>query len=195
MVLDKTLESPLDCKKIQLVNAKGNQSWIFIGSTESEPEIPIIWPTVVENRLIRKDCVAGKDWRQEKKRTTEDEMVGWHHWLDGHEFEQGSGVGEGQGGLACCSPWGCRVGHDWAIELNWTYFIANTICNWHVSPARPGLPKAPTLITNKVCTHAWKSVPSIHKAYSEFWLQGDLHFGRHRGAKDTFIHLSQTTPK
>ena len=88
-----------------------------------------------------------------------------------------------------------RVGHDWVTELNWTYPIENTICNWNVSPARLGLPKAPTLIPSQVCTYAQKSVPSIHKAFSEFWLQGDLHFGRHRGAKDTFILLSRTTPK
>ena len=88
-----------------------------------------------------------------------------------------------------------RIRHDWETELNWTYPIANTICNWNTSPARLGLPKVPTLIPSQVCTHAQKSVPSIHKAFSEFWLQGDLHFGRHRGAKDTFILLSQTTPK
>ena len=122
VVLDKTLESPLDCKKIQPVNAKGNQSWIFIGSTESEPEASILWPTVVKNRLIRKDSVAGKEWRQEEKRTTKDEMVGWHHWLDGHEFEQASGVGEGQGGLVCWSPWGCKE-LDMTEWLKWTECI------------------------------------------------------------------------
>ena len=117
-MLDKTLESPLDCKIIHPVNTKGNQSWILIVSTESEPEAPIFWPTVVKNRLIRKDCVSGKDWRQEEKRTTEDEMVGWHHWLDGHGFEQASGVGEGQRGLVCCSPWGCKMS-DMTEQLNW----------------------------------------------------------------------------
>ena len=118
VMLEKTLESPLDCKMIQPVNAKGNQSWILIVSTESETEAPILWPTIVKNRLIRKDCVSGKDWRQEEKRTTEDEMVGWHHWLDGHGFEQASGVGEGQRGLVCCSPWGCKMS-DTTEQLNW----------------------------------------------------------------------------
>ena len=87
MVLEKTLESPLDCKEIQPVNPKGNQSWIFIRKTDAEAETPILWPPDVKNRLIGKDPDAGEDWRQEKKGTTEDEMVGWHHQLDGHEFE------------------------------------------------------------------------------------------------------------
>ena len=118
VVLNKTLESPLDCKEIQPVNGKGNQFWIFIGRTESEPEAPILWPTGVKNRIIRKDLVAGKDWRQEEKRTTENEMVGWHHWLDGHEFEQALGFGEGQGGMACYSPWGCKE-LKMTERLNW----------------------------------------------------------------------------
>ena len=88
-----------------------------------------------------------------------------------------------------------RVRHDWETELNWTYHIANTICNGHLSPARLGLPMAPTYIPNQVCTHAQKSVPSIHKAFSEFWLQGDLHFSRHKGSKNTLILLSIITPK
>ena len=87
VVLEKTLESPLDCKEIQPVHPKGNQSWVFIGRTDVEAEIPIIWPPDVKNQLIGKDPNAGKDWRQEEKGTTEDEMVGWHHRLNGHEFE------------------------------------------------------------------------------------------------------------
>ena len=108
VVLEKTLESPLDCKKIQPVNPKGNQSWIFIGRTDAEAETPILCPSDGKNWLTGKDPDAGKDWRQEDKGTTEDEMVGWHHWLDGHEFEQAVGVGDGQGSLACCSPWGAK---------------------------------------------------------------------------------------
>ena len=108
MVLEKTLESPLDYKEIKPVNSKGNQSWIFIGRTDAEAEAPILWPPDVKSRLIRKDLYAGKDWRQEEKGTTVDEMVGWHHWLNGHEFEQTPGNSEGQGRLACCSPWGCK---------------------------------------------------------------------------------------
>ena len=106
VALEKTLESPLDCKEIQPVSTKGNQSWIFIGRIDAEAETPVLWPTDVKNLLIRKHAITGKDWRQEEKSMTEDEMVGWHHWLNGHEFEQAPGDHEGQGSLACCSPWG-----------------------------------------------------------------------------------------
>ena len=105
-LLEKTLESPLDCKEIKPVNVKGNQPWIFLGRSDAEAEVPILWPPDVKSWLIRKDHDAGKDWRQEEKGMTEDEMVGWHHWLNGHEFEQAPGDGEGQGSLMCCSPWG-----------------------------------------------------------------------------------------
>ena len=112
VVLEKTLESPLDCEEIKPVNPKENQSWIFIGRTDAEAETPILWPPDVKSWLIVKDPDAGKDWRQEEKGTNEDEMVEWHHRLSG----QTPGDGEGQGSLACCSPWGHRVGHDWATE-------------------------------------------------------------------------------
>ena len=107
-MLEKTLQSPLDSKEIQLVHPKENQSWMFIGRTDAEAETPILWLPDVKNGPIGKDPDAGKDWRQEEKGMTEDEMVGWHHWLDGHEFEQAPGAGEGQGGLTCCSLWGCK---------------------------------------------------------------------------------------
>ena len=97
-------KSPLDYKEIQPVHPK-DQSWIFIGRTDAEAETPILWPPDAKNWLIWKDPDIGKDWRQEKG-TTEDEMVGWHHWLNGHEFELTPGLGDGQAGLACCSPWG-----------------------------------------------------------------------------------------
>ena len=108
VVLEEALESPLDCKEIQPVHPKGNQSWIFTGRTDVEAETPMLWTPDVKNWLIGKDPDAGKDWKQEEKGTTEDEMVGWHHQLDGHEFEQALGDGEGQGSLVCCSPWGCK---------------------------------------------------------------------------------------
>ena len=119
VVLEKTLESPLDGKEIQPVQPKGNQSWVFIGRTDAEAETPILWPCDAKNWLIGKDPDAGKDWGQEEKGTTEDEMVGWHHWLDGHEFEWTPGVGDGQGVLACCSPWG-RKESNTSERLNWT---------------------------------------------------------------------------
>ena len=108
VVLEKTLEHLLDYKEIQPVHPKGNQPWILIGRTDAETEAPILWPPDVKSRLIEKECDAGKDWRQEEKGTTEDEMVGWHHQLDGSDFEQARGGGEGQGRLVCCSPWGCK---------------------------------------------------------------------------------------
>ena len=116
MVLEKTHESPLDCKEIQPVHPKGNQCWIFIGKTDDEAETPILWPPDVKNWLIRKDTDAGKDWRQ--KGMTEDEMVVWYHRLDEHEFERVSGVGDGQGSLVCCSPWSCKE-LDTMEWLNW----------------------------------------------------------------------------
>ena len=117
VVLEKTLESPLDCKEIQPVHPKGNQSWISIGRTDAEAEAPKLWPPDANKWLIRKDPDARKDWRREEG-TREDEMVGWHHWLDGHEFEQALGVGDGQGSLECCSPWG-RKESDTTEWLNW----------------------------------------------------------------------------
>ena len=104
VLLEKILESPLDCKEIQPVHPKGDQSWVFIGRTDAEAETPILWPPVAKSWLIGKDPDAGKNWGQEEKGMTEDEMVGWHHWLDGRESEWTPGVGDGQGGLACCSP-------------------------------------------------------------------------------------------
>ena len=119
LVLEKTLESSLDCKEIQSVHPKGNQSWIFIGRTDAEAETPILWPPDANNWPIGKDPDARKDRRQEEKWPTEDEMVGWHHWLNRHEFEETLGVGDGQGSLACCSPWGCKD-LDTTEWLNWT---------------------------------------------------------------------------
>ena len=116
VVLDKTLESPLDSKEIQPVHPKGNQSWIFIGKTDAEAETPILWPPDAKYWLIWKDPDAGKDWRQEKG-MTEDETVGWHHWLNGDEIEQTLGGDDGQGGLTCCGPWGCKESDNWATEL------------------------------------------------------------------------------
>ena len=117
VVLEMTLESPLDCKEIQPIHPKGNQSWIFIGRTDDEAETPILWPPDVKSWLFWKDPDAGKDWGQEEKGTTEDEMVGWYHRLNGHGFGWTPGVGDGQGGLACCSR---GVTKSQTLLSNWT---------------------------------------------------------------------------
>ena len=118
VVLEKTLESPLACREIQPVRSK-DQSWVFFGRTDAKAETPILWPPDVKSWLIWKDPDAGKDWGQEEKETTENEMVGWHHWLNGHGFGWTPGVGDGQGGLACCGSWGHKESdtNEW---LNWT---------------------------------------------------------------------------
>ena len=132
VVLEKTLESALDCKEIKPVNPTGNESWIFIGRTDAEAETPILWPPDVKNWLTGKDPDAGKDWRQEKNKTTEDKMVGWHHQLNVHEFEQASSVGDGQGSLAFCSPWGHKE-LDMTEWLNWTELNLEKIA-WVLEP-------------------------------------------------------------
>ena len=112
-MMEKSLESPLDCKEIKPVNPKANQPWIFIGRTDAEAESPILWPPDSKSWLIWKDPDAGKDWGWEEKGVTEDEMDGWHHWLSGHELEQTPRDTERQGSLVCCSPWCCRIRHNW----------------------------------------------------------------------------------
>ena len=128
VVLEKTLESPLDSKEIQPVHPKGNQSWMFIGRTDAETEAPLFWPPDVKGWLIGKDPDSGKDWRQEEKGMTEDEMVGWHHWLDGHEFEQTLGDGDGQGSLVCWSPWSHKELYmtEWLNWPEWMFAIYTT---------------------------------------------------------------------
>ena len=120
VVLEKTLESLLDCKEIQLVHPKGDQSWVFIGRTDAKAETPVLWPPEAKSWLIGKDSDDGRDWGQEEKGMTEDEMVGGHHQLDGHEFEWTLGVGDGQGSLVCCSPWD-RKELDTTEQLNWEW--------------------------------------------------------------------------
>ena len=119
VVLEKTLQHPLDSKEIKPVHPKGDQSWIFIGRTDAEAETPILWSPDVKNWLIWKDPDAGKDWRQEEKGTTEDEMIGWHHQLYERGFGWTPGVGDGQGGLACYGSWGHKES-DTTERLNWT---------------------------------------------------------------------------
>ena len=117
MVLEKTLESPLDCKEIQPVHSEGDQPWDFFGRNDAKAETPILWPPHVKSWLLGKDSDAGRDWGQEEKGRTEDEMAGWHHWLDGHESGWTLGVGDGQGGLAFCTSWGHKESDttEWLI--------------------------------------------------------------------------------
>ena len=121
VVLEKTLESPLDCKEIQPVHPKGDQSWIFIGRTDAKAETPILWPPDAKSWLIGKDPDAGRDWGQKEKGMTEDEMVGWHHWVNGHGFGWNLGVGDGQGGLVWYSSWGHKES-DTTEWLNWKFW-------------------------------------------------------------------------
>ena len=132
VVLEKTPNRPLDSKEIKLVNAKGNQPWMFTGRTEAEAEAPILWPPNAKSQLIGKDPDAGKDWGQEK-RATEDEMVGWHHWLKGHDFEQTPGDNGGQRSLACCNPWGHKKS-DTTEQLNNIFSLLNLL------PTSPPVP-------------------------------------------------------
>jgi len=118
-MLEKTRESPLDCKEIQPVHSEGDQPWDFFGRNDAKAETPVIWPPHVKSWLIGKDSDAGRDWGQEEKGMTEDEMAGWHHWLDGRESEWTLGVGDGQGGLACCYSWG-RKESDTTEQLIWS---------------------------------------------------------------------------
>ena len=120
VVLEKTLESPLDCKEIQPIHPKGNQSWILIGRTDAEAETLKLWPPGGKTWLIWKDPNVGEDWSREEKGVTEDEMVGWHHWLNGHGFGWTLEVSDGQGGLPCYNSQGRKeLGHDWVTKLNW----------------------------------------------------------------------------
>ena len=138
---EKTLESSLDCKEIQPVHPKGDQSWVFIERTDVEAETPILWPPDVKSWLIWKDPDAGKDWGQENKGMTEDEMVGWHHWLNGYEFEWTLGLGDGQGGLACCDSWG-RKESDTTEQLNWTELKIFKWTKYPEQSQREGMHKA-----------------------------------------------------
>ena len=148
VVLKKTLESPLDYKEIKPVNPKGNQSWIFIGRTDVEAETPILWPPDAKSCLIRKDPDARKDWRWEEKGTTEDEMVGWHQWLNGQEFEQAPGDGEGQ------EAW-CAAAHGVAEIQAWLSNWTTTVLSWiQLSPPRKYVQDL-TLSTSK-CDLIWK---------------------------------------
>ena len=127
VLLEKTLESPLDCRENQPVHSKGDQPWVFFGRTDAKAETPILWPPHAKSWLIERDPVAGRDWGQEEKETTEDEMARWHHQLDGHEFGWTPGVGDRQGGLACCDSWGLKES-DTTEWMNWTELSQPNLC-------------------------------------------------------------------
>ena len=129
VVLEKTLGSPLDCKEIQPVHSEGDQSWVFIGRTDAKAETPVLWPPHAKSWLIGKDSDAGRNWGQEEKGMIEDEMTGWHHRLDGREFEWTPRVGDGQGGLACCNLW-CPKESDMTEWLNWLTESLSSLIVW-----------------------------------------------------------------
>ena len=130
VVLEKTLESPLDCKEIQPVHSEGDQPWDFFGRNDAKVETAVLWPPHVKSWLIGKDSDAGKDCGQGEKGTTEDEMSGWHHWLNGRESEWNPGVGDGQGGLVCCNSWG-RKELDMTERLNWTVYLTLSLLEYN----------------------------------------------------------------
>ena len=173
-LLEKSLESPLDCKEIQPVHRKGNQSWIFIGRTDAEAETPIIWQPHVKSWLIGKDPDAGKDWGQQEKGMTEDEMVGLHHQLNAHGFEWTPGVGDGQGGLACCSSWSCGES-DTTERLNWTELIGSYLGDpgliprfWRSPGEGNGYPLQYSCLENSMNRGAWwATIHGVAKSWSQ----------------------------
>ena len=176
LLLEKTLESPLDCKEIQPVHSEGDQPWDFFGWNDSKAETPVLWPPQANSWLIGKDSDAGRDWGQEEKGTTEDEMAGWHHWLNGCEFEWTPGVGDGQGGLEWCDSWG-RKESDMTERLNWTElkrkinFLKETICQLYFH-------KVVRLRITNIDT-IWQYIPpdmmkSTQHCFSSFFAKGKI---------------------
>ena len=151
LVLEKTLESPLDCKEIQPVHSEGDQPWDSFGRNDAKAETPVLWPPHEKSWLIGKDSDAGRDWGQEEKGTTEDEMAGWHYWLDGCEFEWTPGDGDGQGGLVCCDSWG-RKESDMTERLNWTEL------NWGSADSAFGTYRGVTSPESLSCAHCHSPV-------------------------------------
>ena len=152
VVLEKTLESSLDNREIKPVNLKGNQPWILIGRTDAKAETPVLWPPHAKSWFIGKDPDAGRDWGQEEKGMTEDEMAGWHHWLDGRGSGWTPGVGDGQGGLACCDSWGHKES-DTTERLNWTELMHNKLPFKFIPPINKYLL---TVYTCQLLHQAWR---------------------------------------
>ena len=171
---EKTLESPLDCKEIQPVHSK-DQPWVFFGRNDAKAETPILWPPHVKSWLIEKDSDAGRDWGQEEKRTTEDKMAGWHHQLDGCESEWTPGVGNGQGGLACCDSWG-RKELDTTEQLIWSdlsdshFFTLHTIVATLFLASRFGLSVLAIVYFGRwLAACVWVGVCVCARAYVHVW--------------------------
>ena len=166
IVLEKTLESPLDFKEIKPVNPKGNQPWIFIGRTDAEAEAPILWPLDVKRRLTGKDPNAGKDWRQERG-VAKDEMVGRHHWLNRHESERTPGACEGQGSLECCSPWCLRVRHYLATEQRqWSgVFASHSDARCDEGLVLPSVRTTPDNTTVQICLQSPERLFRLHRPF------------------------------
>ena len=163
VMLEKTLESPLNCKEIKPGHPKGNQSWTFIRRTDAEAETLVFWPPDTKNWLIRKDPDAGKDWGQEEKGTAEDEMVGWYHRLNGHEFEQALGIGDGQGSLACCSLWSHKESDttEWLNWIEFSYHILPCVCVCMCAQL------CPTLFNSMDCSPPGSSLHGFSR--QEYW--------------------------
>ena len=178
-MLEKTLESPLDCKEIKPVHSEGDQPWDFFGRNDAKAETLVLWPPHAKSLLIGKDSDAGRDWGQEEKGTTEDEMAGWHHWLDGAESEWTPGVGDGQGGLACCDSWG-RKESDMTEWENWTELNCSRIISYSVNlimffrPLQPFFRKAPS--TWPCSQQAGLCKPEERTSLSNLSIQGDSFF-------------------
>ena len=176
VVLEKTLESPLDCKEIKSVNSKGNQPWIFIGRTNAEGEAPILWPPDAKNWLIRKDPDAGKDWRQEEKGMKQDEMVGCHHWFSAYEFEQTLGDSEGQESLACYSPWGCK-------KSDTTEWLNNNGDN-------PTKPREACMLCVCVCVCDSRLGPNLLCSFKVLWGWGEVEDQREEMIPESWMTTS-----
>ena len=158
VLLEKTLESPLDCKEIQLIHSEGDQSWVFFGRNDTKAETSVPRPPHAKSWLIGKDSDAGRDWGQEEKEMTEDEMAGWHHWLDGCESEWTLGVGDGQGGLARCSSWGCKE-LDTTEWLNWTIYYVRP----HWNPQQHPIIKEMSISVAKLMNIHISGIDKDHK--------------------------------
>ena len=163
VVLEKTLESPLESKEIKAVNLKGNQFWILFGRTDAEAEAPVLWPPDANCWLIGKDPDDGKDWRQEENGMTEDEMAGWHHRLNGHEFELTPGVGDGQGSLVCCSPWGHKES-DMTWQLNNNKGI-NGLEDFKCGKHSPGFQHEPSWVSIQAVYSIWSFLKELWRGF------------------------------